>query len=82
MPAVATPEENTSGSPVKTRAKCSSRTPELFAISRSKTIYIVAPDIVKEKDYCDSTTRMVNSEKYFAEHGLRINTGKAGKDFT
>ncbi|KAK0931582.1 hypothetical protein LTR29_016351 [Friedmanniomyces endolithicus] len=82
MPAVATPEENTSGSPVKTRAKCSSRTPELFAISRSKTIYIVAPDTVKEKEYCNSTTRVVNSEKYFAEHGLRINTGKAGKDFT
>ncbi|TKA68161.1 hypothetical protein B0A55_07434, partial [Friedmanniomyces simplex] len=44
MPAVATPEENTSGSPVKTRAKCSSRNPDFFAMSRSKTIYVVAPE--------------------------------------
>ena len=85
MPAVATPEENTAGAgspqPVKTRAKVSTRTPELFALSRSKTIYLVAPDAVKEKTYTNPTTRVVDSEKFFAEHGLRIHTGKAGKDF-
>jgi hypothetical protein len=81
MPAVATPEENTSGSPVKTRAKCSSRNPEVFALARSKTISIISPDTVREREYCDATTRTVNSKKYFADHGLRINTGKAGKDF-
>ncbi|KAK5111791.1 hypothetical protein LTR62_004711 [Meristemomyces frigidus] len=81
MPAVATPEENTSGSPVKTRAKCSSRSTELFALARSKNISIVAPETAKDKSYCDQKTRIVDSEKYFADHGLRINTGKAGKDF-
>ncbi|KAK3671670.1 hypothetical protein LTR78_008403 [Recurvomyces mirabilis] len=81
MPAVATPEENTSGSPVKTRAKCSSRSTELFALARSKTISIVAPETAKDREYCDHKSRKIDSEKYFADHGLRINTGKAGKDF-
>ncbi|EMC96266.1 hypothetical protein BAUCODRAFT_33615 [Baudoinia panamericana UAMH 10762] len=81
MPAVATAEENTSGSPVKTRAKCSSRHAEFFAMSRSKTIHIIAPDAVKEKVYTNAKTRVVDSEKFLNEHGLRINTGKAGKDF-
>ncbi|KAI7360411.1 hypothetical protein KC354_g8893 [Hortaea werneckii] len=81
MPAVPIPEENTSNSPVKTRAKCSTRHPDFFALSRSKMIHIVNPDAVKEKTYCDPKTRKVDSAKFLAEHGLRINTGKAGKDF-
>ena len=79
MPPVTTPEEHTSGSPVKTRAKVSSRHPEFFAVARSKQIHIVAPETVKW--YRDKKTRKVDSEKFFAEHGLTINTGKAGKDF-
>ncbi|KAF2765322.1 hypothetical protein EJ03DRAFT_300418 [Teratosphaeria nubilosa] len=82
MPAVPTPEENTSNSPVKTRAKTSSRHPSYFAISRSKMIYIIAPEIVKDTPYINQATRKVNTEKYLEEHGLKINTGKAGKDFT
>jgi len=31
--------------------------------------------------YCSKTDRKVDSEKFFAEHSLKINTGKAGKDF-
>jgi hypothetical protein len=81
MPAVPTPEENTSNSPVKTRAKCSSRHPEFFAISRSKMIYIISPDAVKGDAYIHKTTRRVDSTKYLEEHGLKINAGKAGKDF-
>jgi hypothetical protein len=81
MPAVQTPEENTSGSPVKTRAKMSSRHPEYFAIARGKQIFIITPEKVKDDAYCSSETRKVDSEKYFAEHTLKINTGKAGKDF-
>ena len=79
MPPVTTPEEHTSGSPVKTRAKVSSRHYEFFAVARSKQIHIVAPETVMR--YRDKKTRKVNSEKFFAEHGLTINTGKAGKDF-
>ena len=81
MPAVATAEESTSGSPVKTRAKCSSRHPDVFAISRGKMIHLVAPETAKERAYCKQNTRKVDTAKYLAEHGLRINTGKAGKDF-
>ena len=81
MPPVATAEENTSGSPVKARAKCSSRHPEFFAMSRGKTIHIICPETVKDTTYTNQSTRKVDSEKFLAEHGLRINTGKAGKDF-
>ncbi|KAK4962845.1 hypothetical protein LTR10_000472 [Elasticomyces elasticus] len=81
LPALSTAEENTSGSVVKTRAKCSSRSPEFFAMSRSKMIYLVGAENAKEKAYCDARTRVVDGEKFFAEHGLKINTGKAGKDF-
>lgn len=81
MPAVQTAEENTSGSPVKTRAKMSCRHPDFFAIARGKQIYIISPDTVKSPDYCDPTTRKVDSEQFFKDHTLRINTGKAGKDF-
>ncbi|KAK5122762.1 hypothetical protein LTR85_003677 [Meristemomyces frigidus] len=81
MPAVATPDENTSNSPIKTRAKCSTRHPEFFAMSRSKMIHIISPETVKDRPYTDPSTRRVDSAKYLAEHGLRINTGKAGKDF-
>ena len=79
MPPVATVEESTSGSPVKTRAKMSSRHPDFFAVARSKQIHIVAPESIMR--YRDKKTRKVDSEKFLAEHGLTINTGKAGKDF-
>ncbi|KAK5719003.1 hypothetical protein LTR17_015428 [Elasticomyces elasticus] len=81
LPALVTGEEGMSGSTVKTRAKCSSRSPEFFAMSRSKMIYVVGAENAKEKAYCDPRTRVVDGEKFFAEHGLKINTGKAGKDF-
>ena len=81
MPPVATQEEQTSGSPVKTRAKMSSRHPEYFGMARGKHIHIVAPDTVKSTRYCDKKTKKVNTAKYLTEHGLKIMTGKAGKDF-
>ncbi|EME85587.1 uncharacterized protein MYCFIDRAFT_59767 [Pseudocercospora fijiensis CIRAD86] len=81
MPSVATAEENTSGSPFKTRAKVSSRHPEYFAIARGKNIFIIAPNTAKDAAYCDPGSRKVNSEKYFGHRSFKINTGKAGKDF-
>lgn len=81
MPPVQTAEESSSGSPFKTRAKLSCRHPDYFAVARGKQIFIVAPDVVKETAYCDDSTRVINSEKFFNEHSLKINTGKAGKDF-
>ena len=81
MPPVATAEENTSGSPVKTRAKLSSRHPDFFAVARGKQIFIISPPAAKDRAYCNPTTRKINTEKYLTEHSLKINTGKAGKDF-
>jgi hypothetical protein len=81
MPPVATVEENTSGSPVKTRAKMSSRHAAFFGMARGKQIYIIAPEAAKQPQYCNPATRRVDSEKYFMERSLKINTGKAGKDF-
>lgn len=81
LPPVATPEENTSGSPVKTRAKMSSRHTDYFAIARGKHIYLIAPETVRNRAYSDKATHRVDSELYFAHHSLKINTGKAGKDF-
>ena len=81
MPAVMTPEEQASGSQVKTRAKMSSRHPEYFAAARGSVIHIVAPETVKNKDYRNAKSHKINSEKYLAEHGLRIAMGKACKDF-
>ncbi|PSK51627.1 hypothetical protein B9Z65_2894 [Elsinoe australis] len=82
LPAVNAQEENTSGSPVKTRSKMSSRHSDIFAISRGKSIHIVAPEIAGSTKYADSKTRVVNTEKYFQERNLKITTGKACKDFT
>lgn len=81
MPAITTHEENTSGSPVKTRAKMSNRHNEFFAVARGKQIHIISPDTVKEKRYTNTSSRKVDSEKFFAERALKISTGKAGKDF-
>ncbi|PNS14620.1 U3 small nucleolar RNA-associated protein 21 [Sphaceloma murrayae] len=82
LPAVSAQEENTSGSPVKTRSKLSSRHQDIFALSRGKSIHIVAPEIAGSTKYTDAKTRVVDTEKYFQERNLKITTGKACKDFT
>ena len=81
FPPVPAHDENTSGGQLKTRAKKSSRHPEFFAIGRGKCIQIVFPSHAQSSDFV-STAAIVESEKYFKERSLRINTGKAGKDFT
>ena len=63
----------------KAPAKKSCRNPEFFAISRGKFIYIVFPEhALGSRHLTDST---MDSESYFKERNLRINTGKGGKDF-
>lgn len=75
-------DENTSGGQLKTRAKRSTRHPELFAIGRGKNIYVVSPQAAMNVSYgVTGTQRTVNTEKYFKERALKISTGKAGKDF-
>lgn len=81
LPPVPVQDDNTSGSPVKTRAKMSSRHAEFFAISRGKSIYIISPYVARHNSYADKKTRIVDNQKYLEEHSLKISTGKAGKDF-
>lgn len=75
-------DENTSGGQLKTRAKQSTRHPELFAIGRGKNIYVVSPRAAMNPNYgVTASQRTVNTEKFFKERSLKISTGKAGKDF-
>ncbi|KAI5247349.1 hypothetical protein E4T43_02105 [Aureobasidium subglaciale] len=81
LPPVPVQDDNTSGSPVKTRAKMSSRNADFFAISRGKSIYIISPFAARQSQYTDKKTRVVDNDKYLQERCLKISTGKAGKDF-
>ena len=81
LPPVPVQDDNTSGSPVKTRAKMSSRHADFFAISRGKSIYIISPYVARHPTYADKKTHVVNNERYLQERCLKIHTGKAGKDF-
>ncbi|KAH0292755.1 hypothetical protein M436DRAFT_38439 [Aureobasidium namibiae CBS 147.97] len=81
LPPVPVQDDNTSGSPVKTRAKMSSRNADFFAISRGKSIYIISPFVARQSQYTDKKTRVVDNDKYLQERCLKISTGKAGKDF-
>ena len=74
-------DENPSGGQLKTRAKKSSRHPEFFAIGRGKSIQIVFPLQAQTSRFVDKNL-VVDTEGYFRDRSLRINTGKAGKDFT
>lgn len=75
-------DENTSGGQLKTRAKRSTRHPDLFAIGRGKNIYVVSPQAAMHATYgVTGSHRTVNTEKFFKERALKISTGKAGKDF-
>jgi len=81
LPPLAVQDDNTSGSPVKTRSKMSSRHPEFFGISRGKSIFVIQPLVARSAKYADEKTRIVDNSKYFADHSLKITTGKACKDF-
>lgn len=73
--------ENTSGGQLKTRAKKSCRNPDFFAIGRGKSIHVVFPMHARNSKFLKDGL-VVDTEKYFKDRNLRINTGKAGKDFT
>ncbi|KAI9774859.1 MAG: hypothetical protein M1840_000075 [Geoglossum simile] len=79
-----TVEAHASGGQLKTRAKTSSSHPEFFAIGRGKSIFIVWAFVARDDKYVKDSRkhRIVDSEKYLKERCLKINTGKAGKDFT
>lgn len=81
FPPLPSQDDNTSGAQLKTRAKLSNKHSEFFAIGRGKSIYIIWPKLAMLPQYCDPTSRVVDTEKYLSERSLKIATGKAGKDF-
>lgn len=73
-------ESSPSTSPLKTRAKKSSRHPEYFAIGRGQLIYIVFPQHAHASQYLKGDSSL-KTDNYLRERTLRITTGKAAKDF-
>lgn len=83
LPPLSSQEGDTSGGVLKTRARVSSCHPEFFAVGRGKSITIVWPYFVmQEKLFKAGHDRVVDAEKLAKHCSLKINTGKAGKDFT
>ncbi|KAH9908202.1 hypothetical protein F4778DRAFT_720762 [Xylariomycetidae sp. FL2044] len=83
LPPISTQEGDAPGGVLKTRAKVSSSHPDYFAVGRGKTISIIWPALIMQKKlFKTGHSRVVDTEKLLKECALRINTGKAGKDFT
>ncbi|KAI1084068.1 hypothetical protein F5B20DRAFT_577009 [Whalleya microplaca] len=83
LPPVSTQEGDAPGGVLKTRARTSSTHPEYFAVGRGKTISIIWPSFVMLNNiFKPGHDRVVDTERLSKECALRINTGKAGKDFT
>jgi hypothetical protein len=82
LPPIQTLENESPGGVLKTRARKSSSHPDFFAVGRGKFIHIVSPSVIMKQSYLkNGMERIVDTERYLAHHSLKINTGKAGKDF-
>ncbi|KAL3421349.1 hypothetical protein PVAG01_07794 [Phlyctema vagabunda] len=83
LPPIQTHDQESPGGVLKTRARKSSNHPEFFAVGRGKSIHIIWPSIIMKQSYLkDGKERIVDTEKYLSHRTLKVNTGKAGKDFT
>ncbi|KAL5614998.1 hypothetical protein BROUX41_005064 [Berkeleyomyces rouxiae] len=82
LPPISAQEGDAPGGLLKTRARVSSGHPEYFATGRGKYISIIWPSVIMQGDYFKpGHDRVVDSEKLSRDCSLKINTGKAGKDF-
>ncbi|CAN8104583.1 unnamed protein product [Discula destructiva] len=71
------------GGVLKTRARPSSHHPEYFAVGRGKSINIIFPAFVMQRNLLKPNhDRVVDTDRLAKECSLKINTGKAGKDFS
>ncbi|ATY60287.1 WD40 repeat-like-containing domain [Cordyceps militaris] len=83
LPPVSTQEGDAPGGALKTRARASTSHPEFFAVGRGKCINFIWPShILQNNLFKPGHDRVVDTERLFNECSLKINTGKAGKDFT
>lgn len=71
------------GGVLKTRARPSTNHPEYFAVGRGKSINIIFPAFVMQRNLLKPNhDRVVDTDRLAKECSLKINTGKAGKDFS
>ncbi|OIW22925.1 hypothetical protein CONLIGDRAFT_637855 [Coniochaeta ligniaria NRRL 30616] len=83
LPPISTQEGDTPGGVLKTRARASAAHPDYFAVGRGKSINIIWPSFIMAKNlFKPGHDRVVDTEKLSKQCSLKINTGKAGKDFT
>ncbi|KFH48484.1 hypothetical protein ACRE_006960 [Hapsidospora chrysogenum ATCC 11550] len=82
LPPMSSSEGDTPGGVLKTRARASTSHPEFFAVGRGKTINFIWPSYIMQNNlFKPGHDRVVDTEKLSQQCSLKINTGKAGKDF-
>lgn len=75
-------EGDAPGGVLKTRARLSSAHAEFFAVGRGKSINFIFPyQVMKGNFLKPNHDRVVDTDRLAKECSLKINTGKAGKDF-
>ncbi|KHN95511.1 WD40 repeat-like-containing domain protein [Metarhizium album ARSEF 1941] len=83
LPPISSHDGDAPGGLLKTRARASTAHPEFFAVGRGKSINFIWPAyILQQKLFRAGHDRVVDTEALLAQSSLKINTGKAGKDFT
>lgn len=82
LPPSSAQEGDAPGGVLKTRARPSMGHPEYFAVGRGKSINFVFPSFVMQRNLLKPNhDRVVDTDRLAKECSLKINTGKAGKDF-
>ncbi|KFY52101.1 hypothetical protein V496_08662 [Pseudogymnoascus sp. VKM F-4515 (FW-2607)] len=83
LPPIQSPGDENPGGVLKTRARKSSVHPEFFAVGRGKSIHIIFPYLITGGGFIQpGADRFVDIDKYLSQRTLKIDTGKAAKDFT
>ncbi|KAL6411449.1 hypothetical protein AUP68_05160 [Ilyonectria robusta] len=83
LPPMSSQEGDAPGGVLKTRARTSTNHPEYFAVGRGKSINLIWPSYILQNNLLKpGHDRVVDTETLSKQCSLKINTGKAGKDFT
>lgn len=83
LPPMSSQEGDAPGGVLKTRARTSTVHPEYFAVGRGKSINLIWPSYILQNNlFKPGHDRVVDTETLAKQCSLKINTGKAGKDFT
>ncbi|KAL7895589.1 hypothetical protein HDV63DRAFT_106528 [Trichoderma sp. SZMC 28014] len=83
LPPINSQEGDAPGGALKTRARASTNHPEFFAVGRGKSIHFIWPSFILQNGlFKPGHDRVADTEALLNQCSLKINTGKAGKDFT